>query len=132
VYLMTQRFARHPFLALFDGPDPNTSAGLRTSSIVAPQALYLMNNPFVTEQARSLADRLAATSPDAETRATLACRICWSRNPAPDELEHALNYVTRFDQELHAPDLSPSQRESEIWTSYVRVLFASHEFNYID
>ena len=48
VYLMTQRFARHPYLALFDGPDPNTSTGLRTSSIVPTQALYLLNNPFVT------------------------------------------------------------------------------------
>jgi hypothetical protein len=129
---MTQRFARHPFLALFDGPDPNTSTGLRTSSIVAPQALYLMNHPFVTEQARSLADRLIATSPDAAARINLACRICWSRNPAPDELELALNYVSRFDQDLQDPHLSPTQRESEIWTSYVRMLFASHEFNFID
>jgi hypothetical protein len=129
---MTQRFARHPFLALFDGPDPNTSTGQRTSSIVAPQALYLMNNPFVTEQARGLADRLIAFSPDASARVHLACRICWSRDPTPDEARQALEYVERFDQTLDETDLTKLQRESEIWTSFARVLFASHEFNHVD
>ena len=58
VYLMTQRFARHPYLALFDGPDPNLSTDVRTSATVPLQALYLMNNPFVAEQAAGFAARL--------------------------------------------------------------------------
>ena len=29
VYLMTQRFQKHPFLALFDGPDTNASTEAR-------------------------------------------------------------------------------------------------------
>ena len=51
VYLMTQRLVRHPYLALFDGPDTNLSTDVRTSATVPLQALYLMNNPFVAEQA---------------------------------------------------------------------------------
>jgi hypothetical protein len=132
VYLMTQRFARHPYLALFDGPDPNTSTGLRTSSIVAPQALYLLNNPFVTEQARGLAERLIEFSPDSQARIEHACRTCWSRHPTSDEVQQTLSYLARFDQTLDESDLSQAQRESEDWTSYARVLFASHEFSYID
>jgi hypothetical protein len=132
VYLMTQRFSRHPYLALFDGPDPNTSTGLRTSSIVATQALYLLNNPFVTEQARGLADRLIAYSPDAPTRIELACQLCWSRRPTSDEVQQAVEYVSRYNDELHESNLTPAQRETEVWTSYARVLFASHEFSYID
>src|SRR6185436_7105479 len=46
VYLMTPRFQRHPFLALFDGPDTNTSSESRRTSIVPQQALYALNNPF--------------------------------------------------------------------------------------
>ena len=30
VYLMTQRLVKHPFLAIFDGPDTNTSTDVRT------------------------------------------------------------------------------------------------------
>ena len=58
VYLMTPRFQRHPYLALFDGPDPNSSTGLRASSTVPLQALYLMNDPEMNEDAAGFAGRL--------------------------------------------------------------------------
>ena len=57
VYLMTQRLVKHPFLAIFDGPDTNFSTDARAGSTVPLQALYLMNNPFVQEQAAGLARR---------------------------------------------------------------------------
>src|SRR5206468_9455920 len=60
VYVMTQRLQRHPYLALFDGPDTNASTERRASSTVPLQALYLMNHPFVREQAEGLARRLLA------------------------------------------------------------------------
>ena len=129
---MTQRFARHPYLALFDGPDPNTSTGVRTSAIVPSQALYLLNNPFITEQARALADRLIAAAPDGPTRIELACQLCWSRRPTSDEVQQAVDYVSRVSEALQQSNLSRAQLESEAWTSYARVLFASHEFNYVD
>ncbi len=132
VYLMTQRFARHPYLALFDGPDPNTSTGLRTSAIVPSQALYLLNNPFVTEQARALADRLIRAASDAPTRIEFACQLCWSRRPTSDEIQQAVDYLARVSEALQQSNLSQSQLESEAWTSYARVLFASHEFSYVD
>ena len=45
VYLMTQRFQRHPFFALFDGADTNASTDRRMTSTTPLQALYLMNDP---------------------------------------------------------------------------------------
>ncbi|HQZ64855.1 MAG TPA: PSD1 and planctomycete cytochrome C domain-containing protein, partial [Planctomycetaceae bacterium] len=47
VYLMTQRLKRHPFLALFDGPDTNASTPDRLGTTVPTQALYFLNDPFV-------------------------------------------------------------------------------------
>src|SRR5262249_49417768 len=58
VYLMTQRIVRHPFLGLFDGPDPNSSTGRRITSTTPLQALFLMNDPFVHSSARKFAARL--------------------------------------------------------------------------
>src|SRR5262249_49363963 len=65
VSLMPQRFQRHPFLALFDGPDPNPPTPQRPSSPVPQQALFLMNSPFLAEQAGGFARRIltAATDP---------------------------------------------------------------------
>ena len=58
---MTQRLVKHPFLAIFDGPDTNASTDVRARSTVPLQALYLMNNPFVQEQSAAL-----CPPPDAE------------------------------------------------------------------
>ena len=62
VYLMTQRLVKHPFLAIFDGPDTNVSTDVRARSTVPLQALYLRNNPFVQQQAAGFARRLLARS----------------------------------------------------------------------
>jgi hypothetical protein len=132
VYLMTQRLARHPYLALFDGPDPNTSTGQRTSAIVPSQALYLLNNPFVTEQARGLATRLIAATPEASARVELACLLCCSRRPAAEESQQALDFIAQQTAALAETDIAAEQLETEAWASYARVLFASHEFSYVD
>src|SRR6201999_3078113 len=47
VYLMTSRLARHPYLELFDGADPNATTAHRSNSTVPTQALFLMNSPFI-------------------------------------------------------------------------------------
>ena len=33
VYLMTQHLVKHPFLAIFDGPDTNVSTDVRESTV---------------------------------------------------------------------------------------------------
>lgn len=57
IFLMTQRLQKHPFLALFDGPDTNASTGRRTSAGVPLQSLHLANHPFVREHAAAFAGR---------------------------------------------------------------------------
>jgi hypothetical protein len=57
IFLMTQRIQKHPFLALFDGPDTNASTGRRSVSGVPLQSLHLANHPFVKDQVAAFADR---------------------------------------------------------------------------
>src|SRR5690606_9321597 len=57
VYLMTQRIQRHPYLAIFDGPDTGASTGFRTVSTTTLQALYLLNDAFVHTQGAGFARR---------------------------------------------------------------------------
>ena len=47
VYVMRKRNTRHPFFALFDGPDPNESTPVRQVSHRADAALSSSNDPFV-------------------------------------------------------------------------------------
>src|SRR5947209_16961643 len=97
---MTQRFQRHPFLALFDGPDTNTTTARRATSTVPLQALFLMNNPFMAEQAEGFARRLLAASLEPARRVELAHRLAWSRPPRPVELEKGLHYVEEYTKRL--------------------------------
>jgi hypothetical protein len=132
VYLMTQRLQRHPFLALFDGPDTNVTTDTRSSSTVPLQALYLMNNPFVTEQAKALAARLVHSSPDLRQRVRQGYELTWGRLPSDEEIEAARHYLERYEQELSQLPVSPPERELEAWGSLARVLLGANEFVYVD
>ena len=60
VYMPVLRNALPEFLEVFDFPDPSLVVGSRNVSTVAPQALLLMNHPFVRGQAEAAARRLLA------------------------------------------------------------------------
>lgn len=131
VYLMTQRIQRHPFLALFDGPDPNTSTDERTRANVPLQALYLMNNPFVSEQAAAFAARLL-DEPDPQTRLVLACTLAWGRPPLPNEAERATRFLSDFVQHLQRSGQPEDGAQRAAWTSLARIVLTSSQFVYIE
>jgi hypothetical protein len=132
VYLMTQRLQRHPFLALFDGPDTNVTTDVRGSSTVPLQALFLMNNPFLLEQARGLAQCSLRAGKDPRCRLECAYQLAWSRPPDAAEIERAQSYVEQCCRELARAGVPAEARELEAWTSLARVLLASNEFVYVD
>jgi hypothetical protein len=136
VYLMVQRQKRHPFLALFDGPDPNISAEGRTETVTPKQALYLMNSPFVHEQSAALAQRVLGAAPaEAEgeaRRLTLAWELTCGRAPAADERSEAEDFLGRYRATLAAAGASPDEQRLGAWRAYARVLLTSNEFLYLD
>lgn len=132
VYLMTQRFQRHPYIGLFDGPDPNASTDVRPNSTVPAQALFMMNNPFVQEQARALARRLIDAAEKETGRIELACALAWSRKPSDAEIQKALSYLKQFRAELDRLGVAKASLELEAWTSYAKILLTANEFIYLD
>jgi hypothetical protein len=132
VFLMRQRIQRHPYLALFDAPDANVSTDVRTSATVPLQALYLMNNAFVQQQAAGLARRVLAAPGTDDERIRLACELAWSRPPAGLELARAQEHLARFRDELLKSGLGADAARTEAWASYVRVLLSANEFFYVD
>ena len=135
VYLMTQRLVKHPFLAIFDGPDTNTSTDVRTHSTVPLQALYLMNNPFVQEQAAGFANRLIASSTtDPARRIELGVRTglgtaAASRRSSSAHGGSCSNCRAALET---ARMRRASLAELEAWTSLAKVLLTANEFLYID
>ncbi|MFO0969860.1 MAG: DUF1553 domain-containing protein, partial [Gemmataceae bacterium] len=132
VYLMTQRFQKHPFLALFDGPDTNASTEKRTSSLLPGQALFLMNHPFVREQAEGLARRLMAHDKEASRRIAWAHHLAWSRPATEEEIGKGVDYVRRYSEGLRGAGTPGDQVELEAWLSFSRVMLTANEFVMID
>ena len=124
VYLMTPRLIRHPYLALFDGPDTNKAAGLRDSSTVPLQALYFMNSPFIHDQARAFAQRLLREAGDDAARLRLASELAWSREPDSLEASESMAF-------LSAAQRAGADREAA-WAAYARALLASNAMIYVD
>ena len=58
LYLLNKRNVRQPLLEALDQPDTLTSCPVRAVSTFAPQALILMNGPFMQGQARAMASRV--------------------------------------------------------------------------
>ncbi len=94
VYVYRRRSLGFPFFDTFDLPDQNQTAAARNVSTVATQALTLMNNEFVLNQAELFAKRLENEAPkDVDRQIELAYRIALSRSPSVDETAVAKDLV---------------------------------------
>ena len=106
---------------VFDFADPSMVTGRRNASTVAPQALFLMNHPFVLEQAKHAAARLLAeNAPTTMPASTRAYRLTLGREPTRGEREIA----TRVP-EAASPRRTPGRR-------LFHALFASADFRYVN
>lgn len=132
VYLMTQRIVRHPYLSLFDAPDPNTTSDQRTAATVPLQALYFLNDPWFNEQAEQFGRRVVDQAADDPGRLEWLLQRAWSRRPTPFELQHWLTFHER--QQAHAIDAgqAPAEAAAAAWTSVARVALSANEFVYVD
>ena len=129
VYLMTQRLRRHPFLALFDGADPNATTAVRLGTTVPTQALFFMNDPFVHAKAEKWAARLMAL-PTESLRIERAVRIALGHPASMPELAEALEFLAAYRAELTA--IGKDNVAERSLAAYLRTLFGSNEFLHVD
>jgi hypothetical protein len=116
IYMFHKRVVQYPLMQALDAPDAQTSCGRRMNTTVAPQALALLNDPFVRLRAEELAKRLRAEK-ETEARIRLAFQLCFNRAPASDELATSLDFLTARNDSL---------------TDFCQALFGLNEFLYID
>ena len=130
IYLMTQRLKRHPFLALFDGADPNATTAERLGTTVPTQALFFLNDPFVHTKAEKWAMRLQAASPDEMQRIELVWRRAFGRSPSEIERGEATEFLAAYRTELAAAKMDNVETRS--LAAYLRTLIGSNEFLHVD
>lgn len=115
VYHQHARSVKAEMLGQFDCPDSALAAPKRVSTTTPLQALSLLNNPFMLDQARLLAERSerdAGPSPDA--RLHRLWRLAFGRAPEPAEAERAAAFA-----------------DENGWPLLTRALFNANEFVYV-
>jgi hypothetical protein len=114
-------------LEAFDFADPNQVYGKRNNSTIATQALYMMNHPFVMEQAREAARRTLADKSDDAARVEKAYWTTLGRAPTENEKKLAIGY-------LAGPpiDGGVENKQLDSWAQFYQVLFACLDFRYLN
>ncbi|MSR58810.1 MAG: DUF1553 domain-containing protein [Planctomycetaceae bacterium] len=132
VYLMQQRLRRHPFLALFDGADPNASTAHRDTTTVPTQSLFLMNDPFVHEQSLRFATRLCADHVDRRQRLDSACEAALARPATDQEGVRALTFLDDYANQLQSRGTPAAESEIQSWAAFARTLFVRNAFLFVE
>jgi hypothetical protein len=94
LYIFQKRTIQVPMMELFDAPNGIGSCSRRNRSTIATQALILMNNAFVLDQAKRFAARLereAGTDPEAQVKRAFA--VALSRPPLAKELAESAAFI---------------------------------------
>ena len=131
IYLKVTRMEGPRFLELFDLPPPLQTRGNRDVTNVASQALALLNDPFVHDQARVWAEKVVARKDDAvNARLTSMFLAALGRPPSSEELDrwHSLASRLAAQHQVAEPDLLVSQA---VWKDMAHAFFNTKEFLYL-
>ncbi len=95
VYRLTVRSVPNPFLESLDCADPNINTPVRNSTLTALQALALLNDPFMVDQAGHFAGRLRRMTGDPTAQLEAAYSLALGRPPRPAERKQLVDYLAR-------------------------------------
>ena len=122
VYGRVSRKKLNDMLMQFDYPDANVHAAKRSATTTAVQKLFVLNNPFMVEQAKRLAKRVAGEGVAASAEQVQSIySILYSRQPSAAELDLALGFLQL-----------PAESQLTRWEQYSHALLAANEMSYID
>jgi len=132
VYLMQQRIKKHPFLEVFDGADTNATTAERAISTTPIQALFMMNDTLVHKQADNLAVRVGMAYTNEPERIDYAYRLAFGRPATLSEIRDGIAYLQQSRRDMKDAQLPADQQSRAALASYLRVLFSSNEFLFVD
>lgn len=120
VYLPVFRSRLPGMFTVFDFAEPDQVNGQRDVTTVAPQALFMLNNPFVVDVSARAADRILdqkLSDDKARVRYAYAYALC--RYPTEAETERALAFLGAGDD------------RRATWAALTQALYSAAEFRYI-
>ncbi len=117
----------------FDFASPDTTSAQRFSTTVPQQALYLLNNRFVVEQAKSLLARAEVRKEtDLDKKVGALYRIIYQRTPEPDELQISRAFLSQPQSPLETSENDEKKPRDVPWQQLAQALLVSNETFFVD
>jgi hypothetical protein len=121
LYGLVKRRELNDLLRLHDFPDPTTHSASRTPTTTPLQQLFVLNSPFMRQQAAALVRRLHVASASDDESLRRAYRLLYGREATPAEERLGLAFLGEAGTQLQVA-----------WEQYAQVLLGSNEFLYVD
>ncbi len=131
IYLKVTRMEGSPFLELFDFPPPAQTRGARDVTNVPPQALGLLNDPFVVGEAGRWAEALltdGAATPEARIDGMFERAL--QRSPAEEERQRFRGLAAELAS-LHQVPRERLMQSREVWKDVAHSILNLKEFLYV-
>jgi len=133
IYFTIKRSKMIPLLALFDAPDSLQGVGQRPATTVAPQALWMMNNPQVRKYASAFAGRLKDAMEKSPADAVQkAYQVALGRNATEKEQSQSVAFLDAQISSSKQLGKTESEAKAAALTSLCQVLFSLNEFIYVE
>jgi len=131
IYTKIRRNFLPSFLLAFDMPVPFQAMGRRTVTNVPAQALTLMNDPFVMEQAAVWARKtLRDESLPPEARIDTMYRQAFARGPTAEERVAAFEFLAAQAAQ-HGVSFAAAPRHEATWADFAHALINTKEFIFV-
>jgi hypothetical protein len=123
LYLPVVRNNLYDVFQLFDSTDATVLDGNRASTVVAPQALFMLNSDLVHDASKNLANEAISHTASPPQRVEQLYLRTFGRPPTDAEITRVAAYVERLK--------AAGKDEQVAWSSLSHVLFSANEFIYL-
>lgn len=133
VYIYVKRQLLMPMMELFDAPTTTESCSDRMESVVPTQALILMNDEFIEDQAGFIARRVEReTSGEQSAVIDRAFRLTVARSPSSARREQAINFLQQREQTYRSDKATAKDARQRSLRDLCHVLLNSSEFVFVE
>lgn len=136
IYLPVNRAALYEMFSTFDYVETANHIEQRPVTTVPNQALYLMNNNTVHQQARRLIEQLPTSDPSVPlpelgTVVSQLFERLYARLPDESEISRSIDFLQRTETAL-ADVTDVRERRLQAWSALCRTLIAGNEFIFVE
>ena len=145
IYVTVRRSQPLAVLNTFDAPIMEPNCNIRNTSTVTPQALLLLNSPFIHDLSEHFASRVSNQVNEANEQVKLAWQLAYSRPPSEEQLQEGLTFLTDLTQYFEQLNTQAAEADKDkdnkgqlpdpgqrALNSFCQALLSSNRFLYVD